>query len=70
MTTELRHTENSTFYISAHTVYLPHVRVCVANYLLYLSDMTDFEGNETLENRILNFIGHFLRDFFYYWFPQ
>jgi hypothetical protein len=56
MTTELRDTENSAPYISAYIVYLPHVRVCVANNLLYLPDMTDFEGNETLENRILNFI--------------
>ena len=64
MTTEPRDAENSTPYISANIVYLPHVRVCVTNNLLYMSDMTDFEGNETLENRILNFIRHFLCDFF------
>jgi len=49
--------------ISACVMHLPHVRVCVANDLLYLSDMTDFDGNKTLEKRILNFTRHFLCDF-------
>jgi len=66
MTTELRDMENTVPYISAHILYLPHARVCVPNDLLYLSDMTDIEGNETLENLMLNFIRHFLCDFFVY----
>jgi len=70
MTTELRDMENIVPCISAHILYLPHVRVCVPNDFLYLSDMTDFEGNETLECLMLKFIRHFLCNFFVYWLPQ
>lgn len=35
---------------------LLHVRVGCGNYLLQLSDMHDFEGNETLGDCIVNFL--------------
>jgi len=41
---------------------LPHVTVRIGNDL-QLTDMLDFEGNETPENYILNFLFHFSYDF-------
>jgi hypothetical protein len=42
---------------------LPHVTVRIGNVLLQLTDMLDFEGNETAENCILNFLFHFSYNF-------
>jgi hypothetical protein len=42
---------------------LPHIRVGVRIYLLKHSEMLHFKENETMENRIINFMQNFSYDF-------
>lgn len=49
---------------------LSHIGVGAGNDLIEFSDMFEFEGTETLQNHILNFLEHFFYIFFLFGFPQ